>query len=282
MSHFIVGVILPKGHPNPNTNTAHTESTVEELLANYDENMEVDPHIEKCGCIGLEARQEVTKEVEMTLGTFEQFREKYHNLPKEKQIKWQHWIKPYTELEKRLLKIHPLRKKPMKSCSDCKGTGKYESHYNPDSKWDWWEIGGRWTGNFGMYDAQKDPKNYEPCNICNGTGMRNDQIGIEARKADPKYTCNACSGTGKTMKWRLEWPDKDNTAIISDFLKLSDVRSRFPFAVVTPDGVWHEKGEMGWFGMSHNNKEEKKWVKEVQELLDQHKDHWIIGVDCHI
>jgi len=28
-----------------------------------------------------------------------------------------------------------------------------------------------------------------------------------------------------------------------------------PFAVVTPDGQWHEKGRMGWFGLVANEKE---------------------------
>lgn len=29
-------------------------------------------------------------------------------------------------------------------CEDCHGTGTLTSTYNPESKWDWWEIGGRW------------------------------------------------------------------------------------------------------------------------------------------
>jgi hypothetical protein len=28
-------------------------------------------------------------------------------------------------------------------CGECKGTGIYKSTYNPNSKWDWYSIGGR-------------------------------------------------------------------------------------------------------------------------------------------
>lgn len=35
---------------------------------------------------------------------------------------------------------------PDAACEDCAGTGTAQSTYNPLSKWDWWEIGGRWSG----------------------------------------------------------------------------------------------------------------------------------------
>ena len=53
-----------------------------------------------------------------------------------------------------------------------------EDHGTEDERyWDWWMLGGRWTNYFGSilqpsYDPEKDPDNYEQCNICNGTGHR--------------------------------------------------------------------------------------------------------------
>jgi hypothetical protein len=29
-------------------------------------------------------------------------------------------------------------------------------------EWDWWQVGGRWTGHFNGYDPEKDPVNLEP------------------------------------------------------------------------------------------------------------------------
>ena len=35
---------------------------------------------------------------------------------------------------------------PLLTCDECKGLGTVLSTYNPASKWDWYEIGGRWEG----------------------------------------------------------------------------------------------------------------------------------------
>ena len=90
--------------------------------------------------------------------------------------------------------------------------------------WDWWQIGGRWTGaHVPGYDPEADPNNIEICQYCNGTGFRTDRGGDEAREKDPTYTCNACgnfdrdekgkaigwkhgaAGAGKTVKWPTSW-----------------------------------------------------------------------------
>jgi hypothetical protein len=31
-------------------------------------------------------------------------------------------------------------------CADCHGAGVRTTTYNPNSKWDWWVVGGRWHG----------------------------------------------------------------------------------------------------------------------------------------
>jgi len=113
--------------------------------------------------------------------------------------------------------------------------------YNPDSKWDWYRIGGRWDG--------------------------------------------VVSKSGK------EQPSEDGGFNFADVHELIDNNSclvrelpakSVPFAIVTPDGTWHEKGEMGWWGMTKNEKEEQKWEAEVAGILTDHKDDLIVGVDCHI
>ena len=71
--------------------------------------------------------------------------------------------------------------------------------------WDWYVIGGRWTGAFDGYDPSEDPANQEPCRICKGTGLRTDEFGIKERKENPDYKCNGCEGTGKMTKWPTEW-----------------------------------------------------------------------------
>lgn len=55
-----------------------------------------------------------------------------------------------------------------------------------------------------------------------------------------------------------------------------------PFAVVTPDGKWHEKGDMGWWGIVHDKKEQKFWDEEVLEIYKSLEGHIAVGCDLHI
>ena len=81
--------------------------------------------------------------------------------------------------------------------------------YGNGNVWDWYVIGGRWTGTLDNYDPTKDPKNIEECWVCNGTGKRNDKLGKEARAKDPSYTCNGCDGKGKSVKFTFEEHEGD-------------------------------------------------------------------------
>lgn len=57
------------------------------------------------------------------------------------------------------------------------------------------------------------------------------------------------------------------------------------FAVVTPDGEWHEKGRMGWFGCSSETGEEARdWEDHYKErFLDTADPNWELHIiDCHI
>lgn len=104
--------------------------------------------------------------------------------------------------------------------------GNLYSTYNPESKWDWYEIGGRWDG--GLVTKTRKEVN-------------------EAHVAD------------------IDW---DKTEI--------------PFAFVTPDGEWHERGQMGWCGIVSNAQETDNWEKEFKEALENYADCDVVLVDCHI
>ena len=56
-----------------------------------------------------------------------------------------------------------------------------------------------------------------------------------------------------------------------------------PFAFITPDGEWHEKGEIGWFACVANEKSEDDWKREFMEFLKTlRSDVKVTVVDCHI
>lgn len=55
-----------------------------------------------------------------------------------------------------------------------------------------------------------------------------------------------------------------------------------PFAVLK-DGVWYEKGSMGWFGMVTDKKDQDTWNSEFSKLIDSLPDDTpLMAVDCHI
>lgn len=146
------------------------------------------------------------------------------------------------------------------------------------SRWDWWVIGGRWTGALDGYDPEKDPANVETCNLCAGTGMRNDEIGRKHRAQNPEYTCNGCDGEGKRVKWPTQWKRHQG-----DMVPATKVPSEFtPFALVTPDGAWRESGHMGWFGVSSDNREQDEWAKTVRAILGEWPNTTAVIVDCHV
>lgn len=242
-------------------------------------------------------------------------------LSQEVQTAWSAHIKPRVEAEEKYFNEHPEKESPDPMCGrygpewweredlvakrpegvklgdpfgddddgDCLGTGTYTSTYNPNSKWDWYVIGGRWNGWLADEDKQpeNDPRNWKTCWICGGTGKRDDELGRKAREENPEYTCNGCSGTGKELKWPTEQIQSDmNIVPVELLLELERRRGELPrpFAFVTPDGEWHEKGEMGWWGMVRDEKEADSWESQWRDAVAKYSDgeHVLISVDCHI
>jgi hypothetical protein len=284
MSHFLVTVILPKKPKD----RKEAQGMVETLLTPYCENNDVPEYMDECWCVGRKARDAVSNNFNVQK-MFEKIHEKYGKLgmgsaydEKQRRAYRDELDAEETRLEQlkaKLLSKHPLRAKANRKCDECKGTGKIPSTRNPKSKWDYWTIGGRWTGAFSEYEPDKDPDNIETCWLCNGTGKRNDAVGKMARLEDPKYTCNGCRGTGKKLKWPTEWK-----SFHGDVLPIAAIPKEEPsFALVTPSGRWHERATMGWFGCSYGAVQTPdEWKKKYHRLLKNYKDNWAVAVDCHI
>lgn len=60
--------------------------------------------------------------------------------------------------------------------------------FKDGSRWDWYTVGGRYTGRLSGYDPESDPRNYATCWLCHGTGTRPDM--------KVSHGCNGCRGTG--------------------------------------------------------------------------------------
>ena len=70
----------------------------------------------------------------------------------------------------------------------------------------------------------------------------------------------------------------DNLATIEQVIE----RKKFSFAIITPDGVWHEQGRMGWWGAVIDGKETADWHTEAEAILRNYADHSLVLVDAHV
>lgn len=132
----------------------------------------------------------------------------------------------------------------------------YSEHgNNEEAFFDWWQIGGRWTGlHDSSYDPEKDRENYEDCRMCGGTGLRNDELGQAHRLKDPTYTCNGCTrwdnetqkavphhfGPGKALKWPTSWVAKGSWCKVEALA--DDIK---PFTLVVGNGIFHDEHSVG-------------------------------------
>lgn len=103
--------------------------------------------------------------------------------------------------------------------ADIEGDGKFFRLTNPNKKWDWWQVGGRWTGMLiPNYRPEEDPRNIKTCELCNGTGKRTDSIALEQNPGMTEVTCNGCGGKGQRAEWPTNW-----VKVAGDQMRLDEI-----------------------------------------------------------
>ena len=211
MSHFCVYVF-------------HDENTtVDNLLAPYDENIEFAPYVRYTK---EQAIAKVRSEIEdFRNGIYKEYLEDPVKYKKEWGNNKRHIDYLENEFPKKLNwtdeecyeDIAKWKREDGMVAED----GSILSTYNPKAKWDWYQVGGRWRGRIP------------------GDEVKMSEVNID--KIDP------------------------------------------PYAFVTTDGEWVERGEMGWFGISSNEMNEDEWDSKFREYLKTlDKDIILTLVDCHI
>ena len=150
--------------------------------------------------------------------------------------------------------------------------GKYGYYENPNAKWDWYVIGGRWSNMLLTKDGEKTDF---------------------ARLKDIDW--NKIS-ENKRLKAEHVWDNQPESWFEKHFvhgINDSDTRESYvkrmsefsTAAVITPDGKWHEKGTMGWFGISSETEEEaNQWSNDFHDsfIKNADQDLILVIVDCHI
>jgi len=220
---------------------------------------------------------------------------------------WNEFTKDINEAEEEFFNNHPDKDKPDPTCGfysgerrdwwpedakegdryedddGCAGTGIVESTSNPNGHWDWWVIGGRWNGWLAPEDQkpENNPDNYEKCYICHGTGMRNDELGRKCREDNPEYTCNGCSGEGRTLKWSSHQIESRYNIASPRYVESLE-EFPVPYAYLSLYGEWNSRAKMGWFGISHGEVDMEQWREQWKDVVSKmHDDDRIVVVDMH-
>ena len=159
MSHAYLVVLMPQDVIRDEAETradfvdnrkapVRVKSYIDEKMSYYDEGLSVPEYDTPCICIGHAAREAAAADVVAELGEFDAVRCAYHALPAEEKTdeNWKAMSAPWIEREKELIAAHPDKDKPTADCTECHGTGVYKTTLNPNRKWDWYVIGGRYNG----------------------------------------------------------------------------------------------------------------------------------------
>jgi hypothetical protein len=262
MSHFVVVV---------------AGNDVKSILAPYDENLEVDWHIGTPAYRVMKAlrdqwvccyRRQFKGE---TLDAYEELTLSLDKPTKE-------WWKQYAG--ERL---------------DDDGNGLTRS--NPNAKWDWYSIGGRWLGELILKKGKKGkigepgvfgnkPKaDADVARICDIDWKAMSKKSKSDKAAQWDDIINPCQ---ETRDWyKAEWLDLNKKQHLEMYgTKAEYLRRRgywTAYALVT-EKEWIAPGDMGWFGMSDDTIQSREAFTKrfVDTLKAMPKDTKIHIVDCHI
>lgn len=223
-----------------------TRQWLNRILEQYDESLQVAPYPKDCWCISRVAKKWASQKADALVGVHENLK-----LLESKQTWW--------EVREDYAQYHPEYGKADPNCGDCDGTGTYMSTYNPSSKWDWWTIGGRWDG------CLPNGSNYMQCG----------EILANRKSRRPTIDPDLALYDYFRLEYESELAQYEATP--------EDLRDLYePFALLTPDGKWHERGDMGWFGMVADDIGLYSWIKQVKAIYEQYAEHTLVLIDCHI
>jgi hypothetical protein len=194
-------------------------------------------------------------------------------------------------------------------------TGKFERWTNPNSKWDWYAVGGRWEGllslkNGGnsswavvsdvdfdrMYTKEQDKLEkewklfHQLYNECDKEWSNIEEDGyLRWSNRNPRVKELLTSDSYLRAKYafdKMDWIMWSLDDVMSFFKKNIEEYSSpggLTYAFIDNNGNWNQKGEMGWFGIDDPDKAtncyDGEWWKFVQSLR---LDNNIYIVDCHI
>lgn len=288
MSHFTVLAIVRK----------NSHLTVETLMEPYCEGNEVEPYVAKTKAQLIASEIQRTEKLRRSHAAALRLSKDEYSAIAEKEGLYGNYDRVREDLPEERASVDLTDEEAVFRLveedydGELNEDGDLISTYNPDSKWDWYEVGGRWEGQLLLktgapvdaapaglvdWDAMFSP---DPADVAKSEAFWDEYVlgkipeGVE--DAD-KYLYGKFGFVFYRPEYYLEFYGTKE-----EYVRRMGLWSTY--AVVDEEG-WHEPGEMGWFGCSGATAEsKKKWEDEFRarfiDTLDP--EDRVCVIDCHI
>lgn len=338
MSHFSVSVIVPHDYSNSHVTANDIENCLHRILAPYDEQTEEAEYREfedRTDEAKADYETDTMRVIRYPDGTIRSiydriFTDKFYihedviyQYGAEKSIADKLQMEESKALE--LVNDYPVKAWYASFeayCEEHRGyiqdsEGLWGYTYNPNAKWDWWQIGGRFSRNFLVKEDLEDciisydrssgepdgaPRGYKYVDAARKKDICWDlmkQLTVEEvekgyQKCVAAFASNDPTGFGPLTKIVEDGIASWGSMIYLKGETLDEFKARkgatdmdqymiSSFAAIDRNGDWLGSGNMGWFGISTNDKEERAWNDELQTLMNEAQDDdFLVVVDCHI
>lgn len=176
-------------------------------------------------------------------------------------------------------------------------------YYNPDAKWDWYEIGGRWPnslkvkkdaqfnmgGHYGKMGTPKGKGRYrwvDAAPLCEIEWDLMNTISPEQKKKASefwdKYVLNQDPNYDAKFAYKREYY-LDRYKTKEEYIKRTNIFTTHDLLV--EDRGWITVGDMGWFGCDGSTYDsETDYIKQFYDIVKapEYQNYWFVVVDCHI
>jgi hypothetical protein len=187
---------------------------------------------------------------------------------------------------------------------------------NPNRKWDWWQVGGRWSGllltrlgekvdqaqkiniDFDLMVAKsisRQAQKYEMVQECLATQVEPFMTWEETRKLYPDdinkaqevydqqpamIARSAKSKERGCLDLFFNGFEETSKQTMSDCIDQAKREALLTFAYLDTNG-WQQRGQMGWFSVFSDENDD--WSCHLKKLIEEiPDDHYLTIVDCHI
>ena len=273
MSHYTVMVITSDGD-------------YKKALEPFDENLDVEPYIEETKEEIIERLKDRKRRYDEEIakgGTDTWFEEHY------RQVNWNDNESIYSAYRQ------------LEDDEDFDKNGNKLSTYNPKSKWDWYQLGGRWTGTLKLKENAEVIKESEPSWA---TGWKENEKGYTdfAQVKDIDWSPNYTDLEHHKRFWEVvvegsSLKENEKEEDYRSFYNKSFYLEKYgtidnyieekcnvtTYAILN-HGEWIEAGQMGWFGCSDATKDGYAVYRQVYKdiIKNLNPEDYIAIVDCHI